>query len=106
MEVHVLPQVMHVQAPLTHVCPVAHALPQPPQFWSSATPSRQLPPQQAGNTPVHALEHEPQCWTFCATSAPLQQSCAVPHFTPQLPQLLQSLAKSAHVPAQHAGVRP
>jgi hypothetical protein len=104
MEVHAPPpQVMHVQAPFAHVCPWGHALPQPPQFLSSATVSRQLPPQQPGITPEHAFEHEPQLWMSSVTNAPWQQSCPAPHFTPQAPQLLQSREKSAHVPEQQAG---
>jgi hypothetical protein len=106
MEVHAPPQVMHVQAPFTHVCPVAQALPQPPQFWSSAIASRQLPPQQAGSVPEQAVEQEPQLWMSSGTSAPLQQSCPVPHFTPHEPQWLQSREKSAHVPEQQAGESP
>ena len=79
----------HVDAPLQY-SPLAHAVPQTPQFSGSAVVSWQSPPQNA--VPVGHVH------------APPAQLPKVPHVFPQPPQFFESVVGSTHAPLQMISV--
>jgi hypothetical protein len=75
-----------LHAPITHICPIGHAVPQAPQFNESAWVSTHAAPQS-----VRSIG-QPQ--------VPLLQPCPAGHALPHVPQLLVSACRSTHVPPQ------
>src|SRR5260370_8436186 len=75
-----------MQALPTHVLPVAHALPQPPQLPLSDVVSTHAPP--------HAVKPLPQP----ALQVPALHTSVAPHAVPQIPQFFGSDDVSTPVP--------
>jgi len=70
----------------THVLPVAHALPQPPQLPLSDVVSTHAPPQEVKPLPQPALQ------------VPALHTSVAPHAVPQIPQFFGSDDVSTQVP--------
>jgi len=79
-----------MQAPPTHICPAAQALPQEPQFIASRVVSTQLPPQS-----VCPASH----MRIIAVHMPFMHDWPAVQALPQEPQLLALLVGSTQVPS-------
>lgn len=78
-----------LQAPLMHICPARHSLPQPPQFIGSLETSTQ-PVAQVMSPGSHV-------------QAPLMQVAPTKQPLPHTPQLASSTAGSTHTPLHSSG---